>query len=133
MTTLVGSGDLLCSNLSVKQIVAYEDDAIVVSWIKMAAANFVFTSPDYHYLDEVLEKCVEIFDPTDTEENPQAETLALALHARDKFGMKNVVVVTDQWVDSPLVSAQGPAASNLLLEAMRVEDFISELLGVQIP
>jgi len=99
----------------------------------MAAANFAFSAPDYHYYDEVFDKCEDIFDPTDTEENPQAETLALALHAREKIGQQDVVVVTDQWVDSPLVAAQGPASANLLLQAIRVEDFINAMLGVPVP
>lgn len=124
MTELSADGQLTCPPLAIRRCNELGREEAGSRWLRAASGHFRDSDESWEHYEEVLDTCADLVDPDDDEENAQVSVLALAI----KFqAIHDVVVVTDQWVDTPLNISQATAANQLSITAITVAAFIEDL------
>jgi hypothetical protein len=128
LTDLAIAGKLLCPPLVVRECKRLGDGEPTTRWLKASSGHFGQSDDPWEYMEVVLSRCPLLLDPDDTEENPQVAVLALALYLTD-IQDDDVIVITDQWVDSPIRQSLGNAAPAVLVQTRTVEQLIGVVLS----
>ncbi|QHF21654.1 hypothetical protein GTU71_12975 [Rathayibacter sp. VKM Ac-2762] len=123
LTELAIQGSLVCPPLVIKECRRLGDGESTVRWLRASSGHFSRLDDPWDYMETVLSSCPELIDPDDMNENPQVAVLALALFSQTTSN-EEVIVVTDQWVDSPMRQSLGTAAAVIDVMALPVKDFV---------
>jgi hypothetical protein len=127
MTDLAEQGALVSPALVIRDCKDYAEYDQITVWIKAVAGHFRDSNPDYAAVEQVMLSCPDLINLDDQEENAEVEVLALALQ---RLEHSDVRVVSGQWSDLPDRAALGPSAGRVDVEALRVEEFIREILSI---
>ena len=125
LTNLAINGNLICPRLAIDQCKKLGPTDRGTTWVRGVSGHFSSQEESWDYYEQVLDTCDQMVDPDDLDENPQVGVLAAALKHRDDG--RDVVVVTEQWVDTPLQMSQATGAQMLHIDIQTVEAFLMQL------
>ncbi|KUM30326.1 hypothetical protein AQ436_12090 [Arthrobacter sp. EpRS66] len=125
LTNLAINGNLICPRLAIDQCKKLGPADRGTTWVRGVSGHFSTQEESWEYYEQVLDTCDQMVDPDDLDENPQVGVLAAALKHRDSG--REVVVVTEQKVDTPLQMSQATAAQLLHIDTQSVETFLMQL------
>lgn len=126
MTALVEDGQLVCPPSVVRECRDFGETDLITSWVRMASANFNDASVSWDIAEQVISSHPTLVDSTETRENPQVDVLGLAIQRKNRN--HDVVIVTGQWVDTPICAALGTVAAAADVTAMTPMEFITTFI-----
>lgn len=127
MTSLAMVGDLLCPATVLPRCQAVGAGEFGTRWLRSNSGHFSGVEEPWEYVETVLSSCEEMIDIDDTNENVQVSVLAVGLRLSES--RDDVVIVTDQWADTPWLMSQATAARRLALSVIPVDQFVNEVMA----
>lgn len=128
MTALAIRQEILCPPTVLQRCQQVGADEDGTRWLRSNSGHFRGAEEPWEYVETVQATCEDMIDPDDTAENVQVSVLALVLKLV-AAGVVEVILVTDQWADSPWQISQSTGARRLGLNAISVEQFVTDVMS----